>query len=139
MSLRVLVAAVVVCGLLLGVKVAMATAEKAVDTKELAKERRGAARDAYEFAWDEFKPFDLSKGDGEKVYRWSRRWMEAERDLATTKAERVAALQGHLERMKKLEEEVQGYARGTIPFQQLAATKFFRAEAETWLAEAQGK
>jgi hypothetical protein len=65
--------------------------------------------------------------------------MEAARVLATTKAERVAALQGHFQRMKKLEEEVQAYARGTIPFQQLAATKFYRAEAETWLAEAKDK
>jgi hypothetical protein len=95
-----------------------------------------AARDAYQFAWDEFKPFDLSKGEGEKVYRWSRRWMEAERDLASTKAARVAAFQGHFQRMKKLEEEVRGYTGSTIPFQQLAATKFYRAEAEAWLAGA---
>jgi phosphoserine phosphatase len=139
MSLRVLLSAAAVFGLLLGVGVGMASSEKAVDTRELTKERMEAARDAYQFAWDEFKPFDLSKGDGEKVYRWSRRWMEAECDLATTKAERVAALQGHFERTKKLEEEVQAYTGSTIPFQQLAATKFYRAEAETWLAEAKDK
>jgi hypothetical protein len=68
--------------------------------------------------------------------RWSRRWMDAERELAKSTAERVAALRGHFERMNKLEEEVQMYARGTIPIQQLAATKFYRAEAELWrLAE----
>jgi hypothetical protein len=139
MSLRVLVPAAVVCGLLLGMMVATATAQEAVDTKKLAQERKGAARDAYQSAWEEFQPFDLSKGDGETVYRWSRRWMEAERGLATTQAERAAAVQGHFERMKKLEEAVQGYARGTIPFRQLAATRFYRAEAQGWVAQAKNK
>jgi hypothetical protein len=138
-SLRVLFSAAAICGLLLGVRVGMAGSERAVDTRQLTKERMGAARDAYQLAWNEFRPFDLSKGDGEKVYRWSRRWMEAERELANTKAERAAALQAHFERMKKLEEEVQAYARGTIPFQQLAATRFYRAEAEGWLGEAKSK
>jgi hypothetical protein len=105
------------------------------DTRALTKEQLSAARAAYELAWEEFKPFDLSKGDGEKVYRWSRRWMEAERGLATTRAGRVAAYRGHFGRMKKLEEQVQAYARGTIPIQQLAATQFYRAQAQAWLAE----
>jgi hypothetical protein len=139
MSLRILLSVVVASGLLLGVKVAGAAGDKAVETKKLAKKRVDSARNAYEPAWAEFKPFDLSKGDGENVYCWSRRWMESERDIATTKAERVAALQGHFERMKKLEEEVNGYSRGTIPVQQLAATRFYRAEAEGWLAEEKAK
>jgi len=125
--------------LALGPNVGLAMAQDAVDAKELAKERRDAARDAYQFQWDEFQPYELVKGDGENVYRWSLRWMQAERDLATTQAEHVAALRAHFERMKKLEAEVHAYARGTIPFQQMAATKFFRAEAETWLTEAMAR
>jgi hypothetical protein len=128
----------IVVGLFLGAK-SSATEEKPLETKEPAKERLDAARNAYEFAWNAFKPFDLSKGEGEKVYRWSRRWMESERGMATTKAERVVAFQSHLERMKKLEEEVHGYAGSTIPLQQMAATTFYRAEAETWLADAKRK
>ena len=79
--------------------------------------------------------------EGENVYRWSRRWMESARAVANTKAERLAALQGHFERMKNLEGEVQDYAatRSTIPVGQLAATRFFRAEAELWLAEEKAK
>ncbi len=115
------------------------TGEKTVRTKKLAEERLSSARNAYEAAWAKFKPFDLSKGDGEIVYRWSRRWLESERDLTKSKAEWEAALQGHIERMKKLELEVQRYARGTIPFQQLAATQFYRAEAEVWLLEEKAK
>ena len=86
MSLRVLVPAAVACGLLPGVGVATATAQEAVGAKQLAEERKAAVRDAYQAAWEEFRPFDLSKGDGEPVYRWSCRWMEAERDLAATRA-----------------------------------------------------
>lgn len=130
MFLRVLFSAAVVGVLLLGVHLAVATGEKALDSEDLAKERMEAARRAYQFAWDEFKPFDLSKGDEEKVYRWSRRWMEAERDLASTKAERMAALQGHIDRMKKLEVEVSTINGSTIPFQHITATNFYRAEAE---------
>lgn len=59
--------------------------------------------------------------------------MEAEREAAKSPAERVAALQKHVERMTKLEQEVQAYLGGTIPFRQLAATRFYRAEAELWL------
>jgi hypothetical protein len=126
-------------GVLLGIRAAEPTSEKTERTQKLAEERGRAARHAYEAVWEKFKPFDLSKGDGEDVYRWSRRWMEAEREVAKSKAERVAALQGHFERMKKLEQEVQMYARGTIPFQQLAATQFYRAEAELWLLAERAK
>ena len=118
---------------LLGATGSEATGQKSVSTRKLAEERVSAARNAYEAVWARFKPFDLSKGDGEDVYRWSRRWMEAERKMAKSEAERVAAVQGHADRMKKLEQEVQMYARGTIPFQQLAAAQFYRAEAELWL------
>jgi hypothetical protein len=130
----------IVVGLVLSAK-SSATGEKSVDAKEPAKECLDAARRAYEYAWNEFSPFDLSKGDGEKVYRWSRRWMEAERDMAANKAKRLAAFQSHLERMKILEKEVHDYGslRSTIPVQQMAATTFYRAEAETWLAEEKAK
>jgi hypothetical protein len=120
-------------GVLLGVRAPERTKEKTVSTQKLAEERLNAAQNAYDAVWAKFKPFDLAKGDGEDVYRWSRRWMEAEREMAKSKAERLTALQGHFERMKKLEQEVQMYARGTIPFQQLAATQFYRAEAALWL------
>ena len=136
---RALFTAAVVGSLVLGADAELATAQDVADVKELAKERKDAARDAYEFLWDEFHPYELVNGDGENVYRWSLRWMQAERDLATTQAEHVAALRAHWERMKKLEAEVHGYARGTIPFQQMVATKYFRAEAEIWLAEAMGR
>ena len=139
MSWRILLVMLVAGGVLLAVRTAEPTQVKTVSTQKLAEERLSGARSAYEAVWAKFKPFDLSKGDGEDVYRWSRRWMESERDMAKSKAERVAALQGHFERMKKLEQEVQMYARGTIPVQQLSATRFYRAEAEDWLRAERAK
>jgi hypothetical protein len=135
MHWRIPLFVLVVVGALFGATAAGPTGDKAVSAKKPGEERLSAARNAYEVVWSKFKPFDLSKGDGEDVYRWSRRWMESERDMAKSKAERVAALQSHFERMKKLEQEVQMYARGTIPIQQLAATQFYRAEAEVGLLE----
>jgi len=120
-------------------EVETAIREKPFDAKKVAKEKLHASNNAYEIAWAQFKPFDLSKGDGEKVYRWSRRWMEAQRDMATNKIENLAAIKAHFDRMRRLEEEVQNYARGTIPFQQMEATRFYRAEAEAWLAEEKSK
>lgn len=69
MSWRVLVSVGVACGLVLGVRAAVVPADKAADPAKLARERLEAARQAHDAAWGEFKPFDLSKGDGEDVYR----------------------------------------------------------------------
>jgi WD40 repeat protein len=74
MSWRILFSVVVACGLLLGVKTAVATEDKAVIPQKHASERLEAARHPYEAAWAAFNPFDLSKGDGEHVHHWSRRW-----------------------------------------------------------------
>jgi hypothetical protein len=136
MSRRILLSVVVVCVLLVA-KAAVAVGAEELSQPKPARERLEAARNAYNESWQRFKPFTLAKGDGENVYRWSRRWMEAERDVATTRAERVAAVERHLERMKELEQEVHNYGRihSTIPILEMAATTFYRAEAKTWLAE----
>src|SRR4051812_14756505 len=129
MSWRLPLAVLAVGGVLLGAKAAPSGRDKPVDSKLLAEQALAACH-AYETVWEKFTPFDLKKGDGEDVYRWSRRWLEAERDQAKAPAERRAALQKHVERMKKLENEVQQYQRGTIPILQLGTTRFYRAEAE---------
>jgi hypothetical protein len=69
---------------------------------ELAKAARLlAARKAFAKVWDLYR-----RGwyDEEQVYRWSVRLAEAERALTATKAARVHALQGHLSRMRELEQ-----------------------------------
>jgi hypothetical protein len=127
--------------LLLVAKGTIATGAETAGKQKPAEVRLEAAHHAYDESWRRFKPFDLSKGDGENVYRWSRRWMEAERDLATTKEQRVAAAKRHFERMKQLEQEVHNYGllHSTTPILEMAATKFYRAEAETWRAEENAK
>ena len=95
--------------------------------EQLLKERLQAAQQGYKAA--------SNKGDEEKTYLWSRRWMEAERDMANNKAERVAALKGHFERMKKLELlALLAETRDCAPrLENLAPAKYYRAEAEIWL------
>jgi hypothetical protein len=57
--------------------------------------------------------------------------------VATTRAQRVAAVERHPERMKELGQEVRDYGltHSTTPHPEVAAATFYRAEAETWLAE----
>ncbi len=40
--------------------------------------------------------------EASKLYLWSRRLMEAERDAANTKTERMGAMKAHVDRMEKL-------------------------------------
>lgn len=78
------------------------------DTQENAKELAAARvqvarralnrvevrRTASPVTWDE--PGSEMKG----IVAWSRRLMEAETDMSTTKTERLAAVRGHLERLE---------------------------------------
>src|SRR4051794_35503439 len=68
--------------------------------ERLLKAKVDAARKTYEVVWrnnrEGFIPF------AELVYRWSRRWLEAELDLRDKKDARVAAYQAHSERMQEL-------------------------------------
>ena len=68
---------------------------------------------------------------------WSRRWMEDQIRLNPGPAETLAAIQSHLERVKRLEGLADQYAktgqgRSATPLR----AKYFRLEAEQMLAEA---
>jgi hypothetical protein len=96
----------------------------------------------------------LNSSRAELFYLWSRRWMDAQRDQGGgTKAAEVAAIEGHLGRMKDLErgqifEVFAGKPERIAPTkEQLAevlkmipefqtAIKFYRIEAEASLAKA---
>jgi hypothetical protein len=93
-----------------------------------------AAKAAYE-GYFERRNVDISVvWDPEYVYRWSRRWLESERSLDNAKEKRVAASSAHLERMRKLEALQKNSRLASKP--ELALVKFYRIEAEQWLAEA---
>jgi hypothetical protein len=66
----------------------------------LRKARLAAARKAFDKVWGQYR---RGLRDEEQVYRWSVRWLEAERAVAAKQAGRMTALEGHLRRMKELE------------------------------------
>jgi hypothetical protein len=74
---------------------------------------------------------------GELLYRWSCRWLDAERELSDARNAQVAAYQAHLARMKDLERITKDRWRERyIPIEEMSAAQFYRAEAEIWLARA---
>jgi hypothetical protein len=78
----------------------------------------------------------------ELLVKWSRRWMEAERDLNQSKTGRIAAIEAHRTRLKKWEDLVSELREGgseagaDLALDTLA---FERLEAETWLAQAKAE
>ena len=89
----------------------------------------------------------LDAEKAERLYLWSRRWMEARRDGGTTKEQRIAAIRDHLSRMKAWEEglpvkKALKESFDTSIDSPWAASEFatsmryFRLEAESWLVEA---
>jgi hypothetical protein len=77
-----------------------ATDDRPPDLDALAQVRLQAARTVFDEAWLMYK----RKGQPEGVvYMFSHRLMLSEIDCAKTVAERTAASQGHLDRMKKMQ------------------------------------
>jgi hypothetical protein len=70
------------------------------DLKALAQVRCHAARDVFDEAWLMYKRKAQPEG---VVFMFSHRLMLSELDCAGTIAERTAACQGHLDRMKKMQ------------------------------------
>jgi hypothetical protein len=119
--------------------VALASPAAGADEKaaENARARAAAAEKAYKGIFQRSQVDPTSPLDVERLYQWSRRWLEAERELADKKEERVAAAQAHLDRMKKLEEVVRGWHRkGLLPPADVPAVEFYRLDAERRLAQA---
>jgi hypothetical protein len=76
--------------------------------------------------------------DVNRLILWSRRWMDAELDLSETKAARIAAINLHLERVKRMEaiinELIDSESSG-LSRMDLLSIAFDRLEAETLLAK----
>jgi len=105
-----------------------------------AKARVEAARKVYEGRWARL-PVDLNwRFDIDKDYQWSRRWLEAEREVSDKKADQIAAAEGHLDRMKKEEAYVKDQVSSGVGSPvDLSAAKFYRLEAEHILAQIRKK
>jgi hypothetical protein len=133
-----LVVGALILGYLLGAGVTTppAPADPPAARTEPARCRRNAARQVYGQALQLY-----SEGlqlDAERVYLWSCRWLDAERGLGTQKADHVAALTAHRDRMTALHEMARRHG-GLVAPMEVTATDYYRAEAEEWLAAAQRK
>ena len=101
---------------------------------ELARQRRDAAQQTYVTLFTKYQEGSASE---ELLYRWSRRWLEAERAVDKRPEGRVAAFRGHWERMRQLEKTVQKLRRSrSITMDRVSAAEYYRVEAAMWLAEA---
>jgi hypothetical protein len=137
------IGAALVVGLFLGVacwhNMAAEDKDQPARGTNTANARVEAAKKVYEGSWEYYTQAPLEgHGDIEYYHDWSVRWMQAERDLSHTKAERIAALEGHLQRMRVWKERLEKGVKESRTESAYAASaaEFFRLEAEDWLAGA---
>jgi hypothetical protein len=84
-------------------------------------------------------PADEKLGvDAEGAYKWSCRWLEAERQVSDNKEDRIAAAQAHLDRMKALKKRAHEVAARNSADVNLPGTEYYCVEAEIWLVQAKG-
>lgn len=108
--------------------------------RDNAQARLEAARKVYNGILDRGQFDPRNPVALEALNIWSRRWMEAQRDLSDKKEDRVASVADHLERMKKLQASVTDWVKaGRATTSDAAAVDFYCLEAEQWLAQAKGK
>ena len=99
-----------------------------------AEARLWAGEKAYEMAW---LYYSENRVDSEKVYRWSRRLLEARRDASPDQPGQVLACEGHMERIKKLEAKIRRIRRiGFGDSLDVVEVDYYRKEADFWLAQA---
>jgi len=103
----------------------------------LAKVRAELGAKTFEEAW---LYYSENRIDADKVYRWSRRLWEADRDAATDTKGRVGAAEGHLIRMLKLEAKIAKIRQlGFGNSLDVLEAEYYRKEAEFWRAEAEAR
>jgi hypothetical protein len=102
-----------------------------------ARARLDAATKVYEGSWKFHVQSPQSATGLDYWHDWSVRWMQAEQDLGGTKADRIAAVKRHLDRMRIWRERVEKAVKeGNEPIFAATAAEFFVLEAEDWLAAA---
>lgn len=110
---------------------------RAPDLAPLLEARHRAALKQFEETWVYYKQ---ARTDAFLVYVWSHFVLESEFDLSAGKPDRIAALEAHLDRMKKLETLVKKVRKlGFGQSIEVGATEYYRIEAEYWLAHAQAE
>jgi hypothetical protein len=122
----------VMLGLLLAaVSVAPAPPKEARKPSALAEARYKAALKQFGEVWTFYRQ---SRTDSFQTYFWSRLVLDAQQDLSDAKADRIVALEAHLERMRALETLVKKVRKLGFGFStDVGATEYYRIEAERWL------
>jgi len=127
----------VVAGIVLGsVVVAVQAAPEAGDkTAALLKAKREAARKTFETIWTDYRE---GRSGMERLYWWSRRWLESDQQLAgEKKPELIAAAQGHLDRMRQIERLIRNLQQSKVAtIDEVSSAEYFRLEAELWVQQA---
>jgi hypothetical protein len=73
----------------------------------------------------------------ELPYRWSRRLLEAERQMSAEKSAQISAFQRHVERMQNVERVARDLYRERVnTVNEVTAAEYYRREAEIWLVQA---
>ena len=126
------------CGLFLtGFSLAPAARDAQPDLVPLAQARHQAAVRQYDETWAYSQQARI---DSYQVYVWSRLVLDSGRDIAAKPAEQIAALEDHLERMRKLESLIKKVRRlGFGRSYDVGASEYYRLEAELWLARAKSQ
>src|SRR5262245_8908656 len=83
--------------------------EQAKTLTRFSKDRVDAARKTYEVLWANYR--DGFRVSNDTLYRWSRRWLDAEREMSKKPADQVAALLAHRNRMAELERLIRNVRR----------------------------
>lgn len=113
----------------LAIVLSLALAPAAADPAPVG-ERVALAADTYALVHGRL---GAGAGSTEEVYRWSVRWLEAQRDQPLKGKALAAAYAAHLERMRALETEVGGlFDRGQLTAVDRAVARYARLEAEAW-------
>jgi hypothetical protein len=102
-----------------------------------AEARYKAALSQYERVWSYYRQ---SRTDSFMVYYWSRLVLDSQRDLSDAKADRIAALKAHDDRIRRLQDLITRVRKlGFAYSSDVGATTYYRLEADRWLEKAKAE
>lgn len=105
---------------------------------QLKKGMLEKARKVYELDMARLRNAQLAGTDS--LCLWSRRWLDAQLDLAKGKDDRLTAYRDHVERMRAVERIAKTYfAAGQGREGDATAAEYSRLQAELWFEQAKGK
>jgi hypothetical protein len=109
-------------------------ADQVATLAALLQARHRAAEKQFGETWIYYKQ---ARTDAFPVYVWSHFVLQTQFDLSDRKQDQLAALEAHLDRMKKLEDLLKKVRKlGFGQAIEVGAVEYYRIEAEYWLAHA---